>query len=109
MRFNPTPSEALLWAAIRGKRLGVQFRRRVVIGPYIVDFCAPSIRLMVEGDGGYHTRRKHLDARRDRYLTHLGYRVVRLDARLVERSLSSALSLLWQDVAKEDPGVLSNI
>ncbi|MBK8251153.1 MAG: DUF559 domain-containing protein [Polyangiaceae bacterium] len=55
MRATPTTSEAILWEALRGSQVGVMFRRQVVIGPYIVDFCAPSVRLVVEVDGGYHS------------------------------------------------------
>ena len=80
MRFHLTPSEALLWSLIRGKRLGVQFRRQVVIGRFIVDFAAPAVRLVVEVDGGYHARRVGPDARRDAALRSLGWRVVRVDA-----------------------------
>jgi very-short-patch-repair endonuclease len=41
MRRHLTPSEQVLWQAIRGGRLGVSFRRQVPIGAYIVDFLAP--------------------------------------------------------------------
>ena len=45
MRRETTLSETLLWQRLRGRKLGVVFRRQVVIGRYIVDFCAPAIRL----------------------------------------------------------------
>jgi very-short-patch-repair endonuclease len=78
-RVQLTESEAKLWEAIRGRKLGVQFRRQVVLlGRYIVDFYAPSLRLVVEVDGGYHRLRKSADARRDRELRRAGYTVVRL-------------------------------
>jgi very-short-patch-repair endonuclease len=50
-RRNPTPSERILWEALRGRRLGVKFRRQVVLGFAIVDFFAPEPRLAVEVDG----------------------------------------------------------
>jgi very-short-patch-repair endonuclease len=83
LRASLTPSEAALWQCIRACRTGVWFRRQVVIGRFIVDFVAPSARLVVEVDGGYHARRVSADARRDRVLRRLGYRVLRLDAVLV--------------------------
>src|SRR5688572_10457562 len=61
----PTLSEARLWSQLAGRRLGVAFRRQVVIGQYIVDFLAPAPRLVVEVDGAYHARRSRVDARRD--------------------------------------------
>ena len=54
MQQQLTESEARLWSRLRGRRLGVAFRRQVVIGNAIVDFCAPAARLVVEVDGGYH-------------------------------------------------------
>jgi very-short-patch-repair endonuclease len=58
----------VLWQAIRDGRLGVQFRRQVPVGRYIVDFLAPRERLVVEVDGGYHTARVAADARPQRWL-----------------------------------------
>ena len=58
MRWAPTPSEARLWEALRGRQLGVGFRRQVVIAGYIVDFAASEARLVVEVDGGWHAGRE---------------------------------------------------
>jgi very-short-patch-repair endonuclease len=43
-------------------------------------------------DGAYHGRRRSADARRDRKLRRLGFRVLRLDAELVMRNLGAALA-----------------
>jgi very-short-patch-repair endonuclease len=94
MRSRLTPSEQALWELIRGRRLGVQFRRQVPIGRYIVDFLAPAERLVVEVDGGYHARRVVADERRDRVLRRLGYRVLRLSAELVFSEPGEALALI---------------
>lgn len=84
MRHSPTPSEATLWQLLSGRKLGVAFRRQVPLaGRYIADFFAPSARLVVEVDGPSHLARVRSDARRDRVLAKLGYRVLRLDAELV--------------------------
>jgi leucyl-tRNA synthetase len=58
---------------------------------YIVDFLALSIKLVVEVDGAYHARRGVADARRERVLRRLGYRVLRLDADLVLTRLVEAV------------------
>jgi very-short-patch-repair endonuclease len=95
MRAAPTTTESLLWeAALKGSRLGVAFRRQVVIGRYIADFVAPAAKLVVEVDGGYHERRARADARRDRELGRLGYRVLRLPAALVRERLAEAVALV---------------
>jgi very-short-patch-repair endonuclease len=94
MRAFPTRSEALLWLALRSGRLGVRFRRQVVLHTFIVDFFAPSVGLVVEVDGGVHVGRELDDAERDRFLRGFGYRVVRVGADLVERDLAGAVSLV---------------
>jgi very-short-patch-repair endonuclease len=94
MRSAPTTSEAILWTALSGSRLGVGFRRQLVLGQFIVDFAAPSARLIVEVDGGYHARRTRSDGRRDRELRRLGWRVLRLPAELVLHQLDQAVALV---------------
>ncbi|HEU4577050.1 MAG TPA: DUF559 domain-containing protein [Polyangiaceae bacterium] len=92
MRQALTASEQRLWLAIRGGALGVWFRRQVPLGRFIGDFVAVSARLVVEVDGGYHARRRAADARRDRALQRLGYRVLRLDAALVSDRIQDAVA-----------------
>jgi len=94
MRHVPVPLEARLWEALRGGRLGVVFRRQVVLGEHIVDFCAPAVRLVVEVDGGYHAEREGLDARRDERLRRLGYCVVRVSSEEVVRELAAVVARL---------------
>jgi very-short-patch-repair endonuclease len=101
MRFNPTFPEERLFEGIKGRRLGVQFRRQVPIGGrFIVDLIAPEIRLVVEVDGDHHGWRRHADAGRDEVLRRLGYRVLRLTAELVERELPVAVARIEEEVAR---------
>jgi very-short-patch-repair endonuclease len=90
-----TASEARLWSALSGRKLGVQFRREVPLaGRYIVDFAAPAARLVVEVDGSCHAQREAADRRRNRELESLGWRVVRVEAELVMRGLAVAVALV---------------
>jgi very-short-patch-repair endonuclease len=93
-RSSLTQSEARLWSALKARQLGVSFRRQVPVGQFIADFLAPSLRLIVEVDGGYHARRKRADERRELKLSRLGYRVVRVSAELVLNDLSAAVALV---------------
>jgi very-short-patch-repair endonuclease len=95
-RFALNGSEQALWSELRSCRLGVWFRRRVVIGRCIVDFLAPSVRLVVEVDGEYHATRVGADARRDRKLARMGYRVLRLDGGLVRRNVHASVEEIRQ-------------
>jgi very-short-patch-repair endonuclease len=100
MRHQPTQSEAKLWEALRGGQLGVHFKRQVRIGEFIVDFLAPAVKLVVEVDGGWHRGRVAADARRDRKLARLGYRVVRLRAELVLAHPAQAAALVRTNTTK---------
>jgi very-short-patch-repair endonuclease len=64
----------------------------VLLDRFIVDFYAPSVRLVVEVDGEYHERRARADARRDEKLARAGYTVVRLSADVVVRAMPEALA-----------------
>jgi very-short-patch-repair endonuclease len=101
MRREPTASERALWEALRGSQLGVGFRRQAVVAGCIVDFLAPSRRLVVEVDGGYHRSpaQRRSDARRDRVLERAGYRVVRVSAEHVLTDLAQAVALVGSALA----------
>jgi very-short-patch-repair endonuclease len=103
MRRDPTPSEARLFEAVRGGRLGVAFRRQVaVLGRYIVDLLVPALKLVVEVDGGYHAQRERADERRHRALVAAGYRVVRVPAELVMRDLPAAVAVVAAAIGTGD-------
>ena len=101
-RSNPTDTERALWFQLSGKKLGVAFKRQVVVHRFVVDYLAPAVRLIVEVDGGYHSRRVAADARRDRELQRLGYRVLRLDAELVRCNLIEAVGRVRAALAQSD-------
>lgn len=92
LRAEPTPSERLLWAQLAGSKLGVPFRRQCRIGRFIADFAAPSCRLVIEVDGGYHAQRASADASRDAKLQRLGWQVLHIPADTVLRNLPAAIA-----------------
>jgi len=98
MRRSPTLAEKKLWQRLRRDQLGVRFRSQVAIGTFIVDFFCPTRRLIVEVDGSVHDARSEADAERDRMLTALNLRVVRVrnddvlqDLDVVLRTIADAL------------------
>jgi len=91
-RRNLSENERVLWSRISGKQLGVAFRRQFPVGRYIVDFVAPSAKLIVEVDDRSHELKRAADARRDRDLARLGYRVLRIPAALVRRNVNEAVA-----------------
>ena len=100
-RKEPTPSEALLWQALRGKQLeGHKFRRQQPIGPFVVDFYCSTERLIVEVDGPIHEQQREADRQRQSLLEGLGLRFVRLTAEQVEQRLPQALAEIRKAFAK---------
>ena len=78
MRNEPTDAERKLWQLLRGRQMeGFRFRRQVPLGPYVVDFLCPALKLVLEIDGGQHTEQADYDARRSKQLAAAGYQVVR--------------------------------
>ncbi len=76
LRKETTPAERKLWTYLRGNKLsGVSFRRQHAIGQYVVDFCSPRRKLVIELDGSPHLDSREADADRTTYLEFLGYRV----------------------------------
>ncbi len=77
MRKQPTEAEKKLWYSLKGKQMqGYGFRRQQPIGPYIVDFICFEKKLIIEVDGGQHAESSD-DEKRDRFLKHEGYHVLR--------------------------------
>ena len=90
-RKYPTPSERILWEAVRRRQLGVKVRRQVVLANTIVDFYVPEARLAIEVDGESHRGREAYDTLRDTYLAMHGVRTLRVKAWHVERRLHEVL------------------
>ena len=62
LRHHLTEAEAWLWRRLRAHRVEkVGFRRQHAIGPYIVDFCAPRAKLVIELDGSQHLEQQVYD------------------------------------------------
>ena len=80
LRKEMTPAENKLWLKLRAKQfLELKWRRQYSVGPYVVDFYCPAIKLAVELDGDSHFGggAEERDARRQAYIEKYGIRVVR--------------------------------
>ena len=54
LRREMTPAERLLWMGLRQQGSSSRFRRQHPLGPFILDFCCPALRLVIELDGAVH-------------------------------------------------------
>ena len=102
LRRPQTPTEALLWEALRDRHLdGLKFRRQHAIGRFVLDFYCHELRLAVEVDGAVHLvpENRASDAARQAELEATGVRFVRIPANLVETDLTRALERIRNHIA----------
>ena len=80
LRHNQTKAERILWRHLNRKQFGNRrFFRQYSVGPYILDFYCPKVRLAIELDGGSHSAddQKEYDADRTRFLNGHNINVIR--------------------------------
>ncbi len=104
LRKNLTDSEKALWSRLRNKQLlDIQFYRQKPIGEHIVDFFAPTAKLVVEVDGSQHMAGNHLqeDGIRDAYLTSLGLKVLRFNSREVLKESDAVVEAIYRKITDQ--------
>ncbi|WP_250122221.1 DUF559 domain-containing protein [Chroococcidiopsis sp. CCMEE 29] len=95
LRKQSTQSEAILWEALRNRKLdNRKFRRQHPIGTFVVDFFCQQERLIVEVDGEIHASQRDLDQQRQELLESLGLRFVRVSTQQVETDLNAILETI---------------
>jgi very-short-patch-repair endonuclease len=94
LRRNMTNAERKLWEELRGKKLGVKFRRQHPIWRYTVDFYCHQKGLVIELDGKVHNEEKEHDANRTAELERMGLRVIRFRNQEVETELPRVLGAI---------------
>jgi very-short-patch-repair endonuclease len=89
-----------LWSYLRARGLGgYKFRRKALVGPYIVDFACLSARLVVEIGGELYDGRWFGDDVRSAWLESRGFRVVRFADRDVAEHLEQVLDTIRSELA----------
>lgn len=107
LRAQQTDTEKKLWDCLRNRELsGFKFRRQHEIGPYIVDFCSPKKKLVIEVDGGQHIEQALNDQKRTTYLNQRGYHVLRFWDHEVLQELDSVLEVIRLTLEGPHPGPL---
>jgi len=99
LRRNQTPTEALVWSALRRGQLdGIHFRRQYPRGPYIFDFVCLPVRLVVEIDGPSHDQTVEYDAERTRYIERQGFRLIRFSNDEVRENLGGVIETIRHEL-----------
>ena len=74
-----TRTENVVWYEILDKRkTGFKFLRQKPVYKFIFDFYCRELLLVIEIDGGYHQKIKHVDRERDLFLKNLNMETLRI-------------------------------
>ena len=105
LRRNQTDAEKAFWSKARNRQFyGLRFFRQYSMGPYILDFYCPTLKLAVELDGGQHNQieNKEYDSGRSEYLKAQGIDVMRYWNNEVLLNMQGALDSMSLKVAPPD-------
>jgi very-short-patch-repair endonuclease len=98
LRQDQPSTERLLWSKIRNRQLlGFKFRRQYGIGLYVVDYCCPEAKLVIEIDGDSHFLDKgaiEKDKIRQYFIESLGFKVVRFNNKDITENISGVLEFI---------------
>ena len=111
LRTDGTKSEAFLWQLLKNKQTGYRFNRQKPILRYIADFYCHELRLVVEVDGESHNiggRWEH-DRQRDKEMSAIGLRVVRIWDHDVISNPFGAAQQIFAGADVELPAVLQRL
>jgi len=101
LRRSQTDAEKAFWRRVRNRQfLGMRFFRQYSIGPYILDFYCPTVKVAIELDGGQHNQSedKEYDETRSEYLKTQGINVIRFWNHEVLIDMQSVLNKLHMRV-----------
>jgi len=79
---NLTPSEALLWMSLKGKKLeGKKFEKWQSFGDYTIKFYCPSEKLAIEldGDTSLVPSEQIVEQKKEEFLSQQGVRIIRIN------------------------------
>ncbi len=102
LRRNQTEAEKALWKLIRARQVqGMKFFRQYSVGPYIIDFYCPTLKLAIELDGGQHNydEIRKIDNVRTDYLKAHGIDVIRFWNHEVLQHLDSVVAKIAEEIS----------
>src|SRR3989338_1478149 len=100
LRKGATEAEQILWKKLRNNQLGLKFRRQHPFEMFIVDFYAPSVKLVIELDGSIHTipANKDYDEMRTDYLKLKQVYILRFWNSEVEKDIEAVISKIKETI-----------
>ena len=107
LRTDSPTAETRIWSSLRRKNIsGYKFRRQHSVGPYVIDFYCPALKLDVEIDGDSHFSGDAVedDKRRQAFIESFGIRFLWFTNRDIYDNLEGVLEAITSvAVAKSDP------
>ena len=106
LRNDAPKAEQLLWHHLKSKHLhDFKFRRQYSIGPFIVDFYCPELRLAIEIDGDSHFQEgaQEYDKRRQKYIEKFNIKFLRFNNIDVYQNMDGVLETICEIVFKMKP------
>jgi len=106
LRKNQTDSERALWNILRNKQMsGYKFFRQYGVGPYIVDFYCPTLKIVIEVDGGQHYSEEGMvnDRQREEFLKRAGINVIRFNNLDVLKNIEGVFESIQKQLPLNSP------
>ncbi|WP_319586136.1 endonuclease domain-containing protein [uncultured Desulfobulbus sp.] len=102
LRSKINDFEKIIWSKINRNQLGVKFRRQYGVGPYVIDFYCPLIKLAIEIDGDSHGEDDNpkKDIRRQNYIENFAIHFLRYKNEEVRDNLEGVLLDILRDISK---------
>ena len=104
LRRRLTPAEAQLWLILKDRQVGgLKFRRQHGMGPYIMDFYCPALKLCIELDGEAHRSEQAYDhdELRTAFLEENGITVMRFENYIVQTDVQAIINAILQFAAEK--------
>ncbi len=107
LRNSATDAEKKLWECLQRSRLkGLKFVRQYSVGPYILDFYCPEVRLAVEMDGSQHGSQDGIayDDERSAYLEDRDIKILRFWNEEVLKNIESVVGKIVEAISNTPSG-----
>ncbi|HEY0076950.1 MAG TPA: endonuclease domain-containing protein [Abditibacteriaceae bacterium] len=107
LRRKRTKAEVILWQRLRAGQVGGwKFRQQYSIGPYIVDFYCPQLKLAIEIDGASHegSEAEIYDANRQAFIESYDIRFLRFTNQQIYEQINAVvenIALRSQELANK--------
>ena len=105
LRREMSLPEVLLWRLLRGKPMGVKFRKQHPVGEFVLDFYCAEKRLGIEIDGIAHDMgdSPERDGVRDAILKNMNIEIIRIPAADVLRNVEGTADAIVRLCANRPP------